>query len=307
MQQGGLVHRRMASAGRVRTRVALRVAAAGVALLVGTAGCASSLSTTEYQGLLTGFEKSVQPPIDRLAAAKSVAEVATAKADIAAAMQEQEKALRDVSPPENARGQHDAVLAFVRSAPSLTALTAPAVEPNECGISPSPEEQTAAAKAAVGDKLQRAASDVSAAALTGAGLTFNGRLVPPKVDPPALQNRRGANGAVLQRNGPRGSGKLEIKNGGDSDAVIATVVSDPKAPTASVYVQANSTATVTGLAGTYQVYFKSGVDWDGQLLKFTRDCAFQKFDDSFDENTNWSISITPSPAGNATSSDVPAF
>jgi hypothetical protein len=69
--------------------------------------------------------------------------------------------------------------------------------------------------------------------------------------------------------------------------VIAAVVSDPAAPTASIYVRALSTARLTGLAGTYQVYFKSGTDWDGQALKFTRDCAFQKFDDSFDANSDW--------------------
>jgi hypothetical protein len=148
---------------------------------------------------------------------------------------------------------------------------------------------------------------VSADALAGAGLTFDPGTLPPQAEPPALQDRHGENGAVLQRNGPRGRGTLEIKNGGGSDAVIAAVVSDPASPTASIYVQALSTATLTGLAGTYQVYFKSGTDWDGQTLKFTRDCAFQKFDDSFDANSAWSITITPVVGGNATSSEVPAF
>jgi hypothetical protein len=301
------VHRGAASEGRVRTGTAVRVAAAGFALLVGVAGCASSLSTAEYQGLLTGFEQSVQPPIDRLVAATSVDEVASARSELATAMQAQEQALRDVTPPDNARGQHDAVLTFLRSAPGLLALAPPDATPNECGIAPSAEEQTAMAKAAVRQELETAASGVSTAALAGAGLTFNGSLIPPQVDLPAQQDRRGENGAVLQRNGPRGGGTLEIKNGGGSDAVIAAVVSDPAAPTASIYVQAQSTARLTGLAGTYQVYFKSGTDWDGQALKFTRDCAFQKFDDSFDANSDWSITITPVVGGNATSSDVPAF
>lgn len=287
--------------------MAARIAAAGIAVLLGVAGCASSLSTAEYQGLVTGFEMSVQPPIDRLAAATSTAEVASAKAELAAAMQMQEKALRDVSPPDNARGQHDAVLRFLRFASRLLANAPPEAKANECGISPSPDEQTAAAKSAVGKDLELAASGLSPADFASAGLTFNGRLVPPKVEPPAQQNRRGANGAVLKRNGPRGSGTLEIKNGGRSDAVIATVVSDPANPTSSVYVQANATARVTGLAGTYQVYFKSGTDWDGQALTFTRDCAFQKFDDPFDANRSWTITITPVVGGNATSSDVPAF
>jgi hypothetical protein len=285
----------------------VRVAAAAFALLVGVAGCASSLTTAEYQGLLTGFEQSVQPPIDRLVAATSADEVAAARSELAAAMQAQEQALKDVDPPDNARAQHEAVLTFLRSAPGLLALVPPDATPNECGIAPTAEEQTAMAKAAVGQELETAASGVSAAALAGAGLTFGGSLVPPQVDPPALQDRHGENGAVLQRNGPRGRGTLEIENGGSSDAVIAAVVSDPTAPAASVYVRSFSTARLTGLAGTYQVYFKSGTDWDGEALKFTRDCAFQKFDDVFDANSNWTITITPVVGGNATSSDVPAF
>lgn len=301
------MHRGAVPAGRVRTGTAVRLAAAGLGLLVGVAGCASSVSTAEYQALLTGFEQSVQPPIDRLVAAESVAEVASARSELAAAMQAQEQALQDVTPPDNARAQHDAVLTFLRSAPSLLALPPPDATPNECGIAPSAEEQTATAKAAVRQQLETAASGVSTTDLAGAGLTFNGSLVPPEVDLPALQDRHGENGAVLQRNGPRGGGTLEINNGGGSDAVIAAVVSDPAAPIASVYVRAQSTAKLTGLAGTYQVYFKSGTDWDGQALKFTRDCAFQKFDDLFDANTDWSITVTPVVGGNATSSDVPAF
>jgi hypothetical protein len=301
------VHRGAASVGWVRTGTAVRVAAAGVALLVTVAGCASSVSTAEYQGLLTGFEQAVQPPIDRLVGAESVDEVAAAKSELAAAMQAQEQVLQDVTPPDNARGQHDAVLTFLRSAPRLLALAPPDAKPNECGFAPGAEEQAAKAKAAVRQELETAASGVSTTALAGAGLTFNGSLVPPSVDLPPLQDRRGENGAVLQRNGPRGRGTLEIKNGGGSDAVIAAAVSDPAAPTASIYVRAQSTAKLTGLAGTYQVYFKSGTDWDGQALKFTRDCAFQKFDDSFDANSNWTITVTPVAGGNATSSDVPAF
>jgi hypothetical protein len=306
-QQGGLVLGGSASTGRVRTGWAVRVAAAACAVVMGVAGCASSLSPEEYQELLTGFEQAVQPPIDRLASATSVAEVDSARSELAAAMQTQEQALEDVSPPDEARAQHEAVLAFLRSAPGLLALTPPDATPDECGIVPTAEEQTTLAKSDVQQDLASAASGVTSAEFARAGLTFNGNLVPPEVALPPDQGRRGENGAVLQRNGPRGRGTLEIKNGGDSDAVIAAVVSDPASPSGSIYVQAYSSATLTGLAGTYQVYFKSGADWDQDKLKFTRDCAFQKFDDVFDANSAWSITITPVIGGNATSSDVPAF
>jgi hypothetical protein len=89
--------------------------------------------------------------------------------------------------------------------------------------------------------------------------------------------------------------------------VIAAVAGDPATPLASIYVQANSSATLSGIRGDYQVYFKSGTDWDGQARTFTRDCRFQKFDDPFGGGSNWEISITPSPVGNASSSDTDPF
>jgi hypothetical protein len=88
------VYRGAASVGWVRAGTVVRVVAAGVALLVGVAGCASSVSTADYQGLLTGFELSVQSPIDRLVAAKSVDEDTSARSELAAAMHVQEQALQ---------------------------------------------------------------------------------------------------------------------------------------------------------------------------------------------------------------------
>src|SRR5690606_22620532 len=145
------------------------VAAAACAVAMGVAGCASSLSPEEYQGLVTGFERSVQPSIDRLTAATSVAEVDSARHEIAAAMQTQEEALRDVSPPDEARAQHEAVLAFLRSAPGLLALAPPDASPDECGIAPTAEEQTTLAKADVQQQLATAASGVSSADFAAAG------------------------------------------------------------------------------------------------------------------------------------------
>lgn len=276
-------------------------------MLLGLTGCASNLTTEEYQGLLTGLEQAVQPPIDRLAAATSVDEVTVARSELVAAMQAQMEVFRNADPPEDATSQHGAVLTFLQSAPQLAALTPPDTAPDECGIVPTPEEQTALAKADVREELAVAAATLTNDTMARAGLSFGGNLVPPAVELPAEQNRRGENGAVLDRNGPHGRGTLEINNGGDSDAVVAAVASDPKAPLASVYVRGNSTARITGIAGTYQVYFKSGEDWDEERKAFTRDCSFQKFDDVFSADSAWRITITPVIGGNATSSDVPPF
>ncbi len=104
-----------------------------------------------------------------------------------------------------------------------------------------------------------------------------------------------------------GAGNLTIVNGNSSDFAVVVTNSDPKAPQATIYVQANSEATLSGIAGTYFVYLKSGTDWDDATLTFTRDRDFSKFDDPFDAGSDWEITLQPSIGGNASTSDVPAF
>ncbi|MEV0685804.1 MULTISPECIES: hypothetical protein [Nocardia] len=122
-----------------------------------------------------------------------------------------------------------------------------------------------------------------------------------------LQNRRADNGAVVQQNGLNGSGELKIVNGNSSDCAIVVTSSDPKSPQATIYVQGNSNATLSGIAGSYFVYMKYGTDWDQAALGFTRDQEFSKFDDVFDADTEWEITLQPSIGGNASTSDVPSF
>ncbi|MFD0000290.1 hypothetical protein [Nocardia sp. NPDC127526] len=122
-----------------------------------------------------------------------------------------------------------------------------------------------------------------------------------------LLNRRAGNGEVVQENGLVGSGILTIVNDNSADYAIVVTNGDPKNPQATIYVQGNSQATLNGIAGTYYVYLKSGVDWDQATLNFTRDRDFSKFDDPFDADSDWEIELKPSIGGNASTSDVPAF
>ncbi|MFD3743420.1 hypothetical protein [Nocardia sp. NPDC058633] len=122
-----------------------------------------------------------------------------------------------------------------------------------------------------------------------------------------VQNRRAENGAVVQQDGLVGSGTLEIENGNSSDVAVVVTNGDPKRPQATIYVQGDSTATLSGIDGTYYVYMKTGKDWDQAALGFTRDRDFQKFDDSFDADSSWTITLQPSIGGNASTSDVPSF
>ncbi|MFD3508832.1 hypothetical protein [Nocardia sp. NPDC058666] len=130
-------------------------------------------------------------------------------------------------------------------------------------------------------------------------------LVIPEV--PSLLDRRGENGEVVQQNGLNGAGTLKIENGNSSDVAVVVTNGDPKNPQATIYVQGNSNATLSGIDGTYYVYMKSGKDWDQATLGFTRNRDFSKFDDSFDGDSDWTITLQPSVGGNASTSDVPSF
>jgi hypothetical protein len=123
-----------------------------------------------------------------------------------------------------------------------------------------------------------------------------------------MHNRRAPNGQVLQRDGKRGSGLLRITNGSDEDAVVAVVSGgDAKHPQASIYVRAGSSARLTGLSGTYSVYFKSGYDWDAKQGGFTRGCEYESFLELFTPDSNWKIDLHKTEDGNALTSEVPAF
>ncbi|NUU24395.1 MAG: hypothetical protein HOV68_23265 [Streptomycetaceae bacterium] len=130
---------------------------------------------------------------------------------------------------------------------------------------------------------------------------------------PAAQaepNRQGSDGSL--GGGRRGgSGELTIKNeqGGD-DALIR--LTNGSAVVREVYVRGGSETTVDAIPdGTLTAFYTSGKDWDAGAKKFTRDCAFQKFDDTLDyrttstQYTTYELTLYTVVGGNATTSDVP--
>ncbi|MEO6083464.1 MAG: hypothetical protein ABIQ18_10195, partial [Umezawaea sp.] len=129
----------------------------------------------------------------------------------------------------------------------------------------------------------------------------------PPVVADVVEERRAENGEVVLRNGDQGPGTLEVNNGSTGDVAVAVALGDPSNPQVVVYVQAGSKASVSGITGDYNVYFKAGKDWDAGRNGFTRDCSYEKFDDLFTGDSDWSIDLQASLAGNASTSDVPAF
>lgn len=120
---------------------------------------------------------------------------------------------------------------------------------------------------------------------------------------------RPSNGEILVRRGPRGRGELAVNNGGERDVAVAVVGSGatPSKPDVLMYVQANKVAKVKGIGGAYNLYFKSGRDWDPKRRQFNADCSFSKFQQRFGANLIWTVSLKKTVLGNAPTGEVDAF
>jgi hypothetical protein len=74
-----------------------------------------------------------------------------------------------------------------------------------------------------------------------------------------------------------------------------------------MYVQAKKTATVYRIGGGYQLYVKSGKDWNPKRRQFSSDCSFKKFDQPFSKNQGWEVQLQASVLGNASSTEVDPY
>jgi hypothetical protein len=130
---------------------------------------------------------------------------------------------------------------------------------------------------------------------------------------PPEQSRRLPNGAFVRPGTRTGKGELTIDNGSDKDTLITLAVG--RRPSISVYVRTHARSKVTGIRdGSYQIYLTTGADWDSKARAFTRDCSFERFDDTFKftttrsatqiQWTTWSVSLEPVVGGTARTSDV---
>lgn len=169
----------------------------------------------------------------------------------------------------------------------------------------------ASARGRLGRADGSAAVRDAAAALTAKGPDYRTDLdVPAAVQE---RTRRLPNGRFV-RAGARGArGTLTIDNGGSSDSVVT--LAKGKRPVYSVYVRKGKKYTVTGVRdGTYRVFFTGGSDWDAGAKSFSRDCAFERFEESLAFRTTttatqirwstWRITLQPVTGGNARTSEV---
>jgi hypothetical protein len=260
-----------------------------------------------YQRALTNVEKVLRTYVVRVMNAQTLPAFDATRAQLAAAVVLERQALAKVNPPQALSAAHGSVLDAFDSYPeSVTAgLETAGVTKTGCGLPKAPAVRLYQAKTGVRGAVAELSQGVSRS--VGKGLRFGALVVPPVPKAPSVLNGRGTNGKIVQRSGSRGPGRLQIDNGSSSDVVIVVTNSSPRKPQVSIYVRASSKATLSGIRGSYYVFFKSGTNWDADNRRFTEDCAYERYDDRFDGSFDWSISLARTPLGNAPTSEVDAF
>ncbi|MGW7682450.1 hypothetical protein ACWGID_17030 [Kribbella sp. NPDC054772] len=265
-----------------------------------------ALSVPMYQRALTNVEKVLKPSVARVMNAQTVAAFDAARAQLASAVLIERNELAKITPPSGLVSAHPAVLdAFDAYAGDVSTNLGKAGETRTgCGLPKGPEVRLYEAKDGVRTAFAGLAQSVQTS--IGRGVKFGAVSVPAKPSAPAVIGGRGENGDVFQRSGSRGSNTLKINNAG-ADAVIVVTASSPKTPQASIYVRANKSATLNGIRGSFWVYYKTGTNWDAKYHRFTEDCSYSKFDRRLDSAYVWTISLSKTPFGNATTSETDAF
>jgi hypothetical protein len=257
-------------------------------------------SPEEYQDALTATDSALATGWRKLAAARTPATVRNAADALALTAESEAEKLADVEPPVQAASAHDALVSALEAVSAE--LSAGSTENVCAGSSAIPRLSRAAAL----DQFRAAARALSTA--DPAHPYRVGTWVPKATKDP---KRRLSNGKFLKRTTTGGAGELRIKNGAGTDGVVSIVAGGSKRPTIVVYVRGKQNFTVRGLRdGTYRVFLSTGTDWDSAAKTFSRNCSFERFDDTFKFRTTattytiWEISLQAVSGGNATATAV---
>ncbi|WP_258906798.1 hypothetical protein [Actinokineospora sp. UTMC 2448] len=255
---------------------------------------APTLTLAEFRAKEKAAHRAVRTAVERVLKASSLAEVDTATANLSKVLDEQWNEIASFHPSDEVWEPTRHLLAALHEPLAELRGTKPSsnvASTDECGPT-TLQERLYDAKANVYQILRSSEPRLP---------------LPASPEPPPAGQNRLPNGHVIERTGPRGPGRLDIDNGTADDVAVSVVTGDPSKPQVMVYVRAHSQATVTGISGTYQVYFKSGSDWDADRRGFTQGCAFHRFDQPFDQRSHWQIDLRRSVLGNAKTSTVPPY
>ncbi|WP_067502988.1 hypothetical protein [Actinoplanes sp. TFC3] len=259
---------------------------------------AAPISPQAYAQLLTGSDTAIKAAFSKLNTSSSAAFTKAAPAAASTLRAEAAKLLK-TTPPDGAAQAH------VLLATELQSLGTMVQETGETkGECPAASPYTELLRSGWADNIRKDAKK-----LAGANASYKfGSFLPAA---PKEQKRRLKTGTYVKR-ASGGLGHLKIENGADDTTISLVPVKGAKPkPIMTVYVRGGGSFTAKGIKdGTYRVFSATGEDYDKARKGFTRDCSFSKFDDSFKFSTTsaastiWTITLTPSIAGNASTSDV---
>jgi hypothetical protein len=261
------------------------------------------LSMADYQTALGDVDKSMSQALHDIGAAHTAGGLATAANALKAAAESSRARLTDLTPPTTVASAHQAYLqSFTKFATFTDDVVGLALRHEVCMGSSAMtvlgnDTSTASLRSAVTD-LATAVSPLTIGAWVPAQAT--------------LQKRQLANGTYVKKGTRNGMGQLKIDNkNGTVDTLVTVTPAGAKAASFSVYLRAGSSFTVTGIKdNTYDIYLASGMDWDPAGPGFSRECGFNKFDESSKFTTTsrtytvWSITLSMSSGGNASASEV---
>jgi hypothetical protein len=236
----------------------------------------TAMSRDEFQKALSDIDAALKPGFDAIGAAQTPTDLNNAVGAVRLNLGVQAGALEKLRPPKPAVIATGQVATAMRDlASDMTAVGADALDESVCTGGTGLPRVTNLDGA---DAFRLAFLGLTTAE-PGHPYTFGTFLPPATPDP----DRRPGNGALAGgRSG--GYGHLTVDNQGSADSVVK-IVSGAELIRA-VYVQAGGSVTVTGIPnGTYDAFYTTGTDWDDVNRRFTRDCAFDKFDDPMDFTT----------------------
>lgn len=257
-------------------------------------------SPEEYQSALTALDTALASGLGKVGTARTPATVRNAADALALAVRAEIEKLREITPPEPVAAAHTQLVTALEgfseaiSAGSTETICSGSSATSWMGREAATNQLRAAARAL-------ATADPAHAYKVGASL--------PKAAKEL--NRRLSNGRYLKRTMRNGAGQLKIKNSGPADSLISVLPAKAKRPAIVVYVRGKQSFTVRGVRdGTYQIYVSTGEDWDAKAKTFSRDCSFNRFDDTFTFTTTsttysiWEITVQVTSGGNATATAV---
>ncbi len=257
----------------------------------------SAVSEQEYQGLVDDGATAVGRSLSSVRGAGSRSGLQSRLEQSATTIETAAADLGAIKAPDSAASGHADTVAALQGLSAAFTSAGSKVESGALCTAP-----------AVLAHLTRsgAASDLRSAAkgLRSAGLDV-GSLGPKRQATPALRLK---NGSVLSRKGGSGPGVLVISNGNTREGVVKLVSGGKRM---SIYIGRKATATVQGIPdGNFDVYFASGVSWDGKRNTFSRSCGFTRFEDkmkfasSGGQYTRYTVTLNAVSGGNAPSRQI---